>query len=88
MSIIKHVTLQKNVAHDFRYDPRNMKGGFVTFNENIKACICQVFHNMVSSWSDASASPYSKVCMSITSNNKLQVVSVAVGDFLEGGWFV
>ena len=23
MSIIKHVTLQKNVAHDFRYDPRN-----------------------------------------------------------------
>ena len=23
MSIIKHVTLQKIVAHDFRYDPRN-----------------------------------------------------------------
>ena len=22
MSIIKHITLQKNVAHDFRYDPR------------------------------------------------------------------
>ena len=22
MSIIKHVTLQKIVAHDFRYDPR------------------------------------------------------------------
>ena len=22
MSIIKNVTLQKNVAHDFRYDPR------------------------------------------------------------------
>ena len=25
MSIIKHVTLQKIVAHDFRYDPRIMK---------------------------------------------------------------
>ena len=24
LSIIKHVTLQKIVAHDFRYDPRNM----------------------------------------------------------------
>ena len=24
MSIIKHVTLQKIVAHDFRYDPRNL----------------------------------------------------------------
>ena len=24
MSIIKHVTLQKIVAHDFRYDPRTM----------------------------------------------------------------
>ena len=24
MSIIKHVTLQKIVAHDFRYDPRIM----------------------------------------------------------------
>ena len=23
LSIIKHVTLQKIVAHDFRYDPRN-----------------------------------------------------------------
>ena len=23
MSIIKHVTLQKTVAHDFRYDPRS-----------------------------------------------------------------
>ena len=22
MSIIKHITLQKSVAHDFRYDPR------------------------------------------------------------------
>ena len=22
LSIIKHVTLQKNVAHDFRHDPR------------------------------------------------------------------
>ena len=26
MSIIKHVTLQKIVAHDFWYDPRNMDG--------------------------------------------------------------
>ena len=26
MSIIKHVTLQKIVAHDFRYDPRNFIG--------------------------------------------------------------
>ena len=26
MSIIKHVTLQKIVAHDFRYDPRINKG--------------------------------------------------------------
>ena len=25
MSIIKHVTLQKIVAHDFRYDPRILK---------------------------------------------------------------
>ena len=25
MSIIKHVTLQKIVAHDFRYDPRITK---------------------------------------------------------------
>ena len=24
LSIIKHVTLQKIVAHDFRYDPRNI----------------------------------------------------------------
>ena len=24
LSIIKHVTLQKIVAHDFRYDPRNL----------------------------------------------------------------
>ena len=24
MSIIKHVTLQKIVAHDFRYNPRNL----------------------------------------------------------------
>ena len=24
MSIIKHVTLQKIVAHDFRYDPRTI----------------------------------------------------------------
>ena len=24
MSIIKHVTLQKIVAHNFRYDPRNL----------------------------------------------------------------
>ena len=26
MSIIKHVTLQKIVAHDFRYDPRTVVG--------------------------------------------------------------
>ena len=26
MSIIKHVTLQKIVAHDFRYDPRIRRG--------------------------------------------------------------
>ena len=26
MSIIKHVTLQKIVAHDFRYDPRILLG--------------------------------------------------------------
>ena len=26
MSIIKHVTLQKIVAHDFRYGPRNIRG--------------------------------------------------------------
>ena len=26
MSIIKHVTLQKIVAHDFRYDPRRLVG--------------------------------------------------------------
>ena len=25
MSIIKHVTLQKIVAHDFRYDPRSIQ---------------------------------------------------------------
>ena len=25
LSIIKHVTLQKIVAHDLRYDPRNSK---------------------------------------------------------------
>ena len=25
MSIIKHVTLQRTVAHDFRYDPRNVE---------------------------------------------------------------
>ena len=28
MSIIKHVTLQKIVAHDFRYDPRTYQGSF------------------------------------------------------------
>ena len=27
MSIIKHVTLQKIVAHDFRYDPRMIPSG-------------------------------------------------------------
>ena len=27
LSIIKHVTLQKNVAHDFWYDPRNCSLG-------------------------------------------------------------
>jgi hypothetical protein len=27
LSIIKHVTLQKIVAHDFRYDPRIYKNG-------------------------------------------------------------
>ena len=26
MSIIKHITLQRIVAHDFRYDPRIMNG--------------------------------------------------------------
>jgi hypothetical protein len=26
LSIIKHVTLQKIVAHDFRYDPSKIRG--------------------------------------------------------------
>ena len=36
MSIIKHVTLQKIVAHDFRYDPRIyiMRG-----NETYNTCL-------------------------------------------------
>ena len=29
MSIIKHVTLQKIVAHDFRYDPRTFTDVFM-----------------------------------------------------------
>ena len=33
MSIIKHVTLQKIVAHDFRYDPRNYET-----EENTNVC--------------------------------------------------
>ena len=31
MSIIKHVTLQKIVAHDFRYDLRNLANMFMAF---------------------------------------------------------
>jgi hypothetical protein len=30
LSIIKHVTLQKIVAHDFRYDPRSLSRNFST----------------------------------------------------------
>ena len=30
MSIIKHVTLQKIVAHDFRYDPRKFQAWKMT----------------------------------------------------------
>ena len=32
MSIIKHVTLQKIVAHDFRYDPRNLHAASLNTN--------------------------------------------------------
>ena len=32
MSIINHVTLQKIVAHDFRYDPRKMVCGKITLH--------------------------------------------------------
>ena len=35
MSIIKHVTLQKIVAHDFRYDPRKIKLRTLLSNSNI-----------------------------------------------------
>ena len=33
MSIIKHVTLQKIVAHDFRYNPRMIHPAQTQFNE-------------------------------------------------------
>jgi hypothetical protein len=35
LSIIKHVTLQKIVAHDFRYDPRTIGNAikFKTYNK-------------------------------------------------------
>ena len=36
MSIIKHVTLQKIVAHDFRYDPRNWTSYQVTYCKSRK----------------------------------------------------
>ena len=38
MSIIKNVTLQKIVAHDFRYDPRtfNTTSKWVTYNKNME----------------------------------------------------
>ena len=39
MSIIKHVTLQKIVAHDFRYDPRiYYKEIKVALKQNNKKC--------------------------------------------------
>ena len=39
MSIIKHVTVQKIVAHDFRYDPRNRSSGLV--DEGFISCSLQ-----------------------------------------------
>ena len=39
MSIIKHVTLQKIVAHDFRYDPRKYCG-LLTTPETLRVVHC------------------------------------------------
>jgi hypothetical protein len=55
----------------------NNKGRFIIVIENIKVCTNQMFKKLVSSWIDASASPYSVMCINITSNNELQVVSAA-----------
>ena len=42
LSIIKHVTLQKIVVHDFRYDPRNTE--FVSPPPHKLAHRCVCFH--------------------------------------------
>ena len=45
MSIIKHVTLQKIVAHDFRYDPRNLL-------RSVKEFLSFVFYAYLSSFGE------------------------------------
>ena len=47
MSIIKHVTLQKIVAHDFRYDPRNMRHMVVFIYQGRIQHSTSVYHNSI-----------------------------------------
>ena len=46
MSIIKHVTLQKIVAHDFRYDPRTYQGSFF-LDSDIRNIILKSIWNLL-----------------------------------------
>ena len=52
LSIIKHVTLQKIVAHDFRYDPRIPEVTYLLLNlifpvnsktTHYRTCLCELF---------------------------------------------
>jgi len=48
LSIIKHVTLQKIVAHDFRYDPRNLE--FLTLCKSKLCGVIKKKHIEVGLW--------------------------------------
>ena len=54
MSIIKHVTLQKIVAHDFQYDPRNIKAitqlAFISKLTKFTATLCTIRVNKPQFW--------------------------------------
>ena len=58
MSIIKHITLQKIVAHDFRYDPRILgvcrERRHISISEEVryqiypeKVCVASVFETSI-----------------------------------------
>ena len=71
MSIIKHVTLQKFVAHDFRYDPRNIPY-FATFSVShvLYLCLHRDFpHHTASKHSKFISFPLSQTQCSIFKQN-------------------